>query len=168
MMVMFADIPGYDGAYRISSDGKVYSANGVKATMVSNSGYERVSLWKKGKGKHFSIHRLVASAFIPNPNGLSFVNHKDGNKLNNDVGNLEWCDASGNMKHAYQNALISPKTTKIIQYTPDFEVVREWNSIAEASECLGLNHANVVTVCGQKTNRKLAGGFIWRYADGNL
>lgn len=168
MKVRYADIPGYEGRYQISSNGKVHSANGIRATYISNSGYERISLWMNGKGQKVSVHRLVASAFVPNPNNYTLVNHKDGNKLNNNADNLEWCDASRNMKHAYQNNLISPKTTRVIQYTKDFKKVREWNSIAEACEYLGLNHANVVTVCGQKTNRKVAGGFIWRYADGNL
>ena len=163
-----ADIRGYEGLYQVTSDGKVISANGEKSTEISRRGYKRVSLWKHGKGRHFSVHRLVASAFIPNPSGFEMVNHKDGNKLNNDVSNLEWCDASHNMKHAYKNALIDVKTTKVIQYTLNFEKVREWESIKEACETLGLNHANVVTVCGQKTNRKQCGGFIWRYADGNI
>lgn len=167
-MAIYADVPGYDGFYKVSSDGKVISANGEKSTEVAKNGYIRVSLWRHGKGKHFLVHRLVANAFIPNPDNLEMVNHKDGNKLNNDVSNLEWCDASHNMRHAYINKLINPKTTKVIQYTKDNKKIREWNSISEASEYLGINHANIVTVCSQKTNRKLCGGYKWRYADGNV
>lgn len=160
-----AEIKGFDGRYQISSDGKVFSANGLRKTEISKQGYERVSLWKNGKGKHFSIHRLVADAFIPNPNHLEMVNHKDGNKLNNDVSNLEWCNASQNMKHAYNNNLVIPRVTRVIQFTKNHEKVKEWSSIADACRKLGLNHANIVTVCEGKTNRKYCGGFIWRYAD---
>ena len=167
-MVTYEDIKGYEGIYRISSDGKVFSTKGIKTVEISNNGYARVNLFKNGKGKHYSIHRLVASAFIPNPLNLEMVNHKDGNKINNAICNLEWWNANYNMKHAYEHCLIHPKTTKVIQYTLDFKKVKEWDSIAEACEILGLNHANVVTVCKQNTNRKQTGGYIWRYADGNI
>lgn len=168
MEIKYAEIQGYEGKYWISSDGKVFSANGLKSTEIAKNGYKRVSLWKHGKGKHFLIHRLVASAFIPNPLNLQMVNHKDGNKLNNEMDNLEWSNASHNVRHAYEHKLIHPKTTRVIQYTLDMTKIKEWDSIAEACESLGLNHANVVTVCGQKTNRKVVGGFIWRYANGNI
>jgi hypothetical protein len=162
------EIQGYEGLYRISSDGKVYSLNGTKKTYISNTGYERVNLWKKGKGKKYSIHRLVAIAFIPNPDNYKEVNHKDGNKRNNHVTNLEWCNASQNIKHAYSNNLIHQKTTGVIQYTKDFIKIKEWESIKDACTALKLNHANIVTVCRQNTSRKMCGGYIWRYADGNI
>lgn len=161
-------VSGYEGIYTITSDGLVVSKhkNAPKKTYISNSGYERVVLFKNGIGKKFSVHRLVAEAFVPNPNHWEMVNHKDGNKLNNLVSNLEWCDASHNMKHAFSTGLAMPKTTRVIQYTKDFKKVREWESIKAACDELGLNHANIVTVCNQKTNRKYAGGYAWRYANG--
>lgn len=167
MVTLIKDIEGFEGLYQISSNGKVISANGIRETEISKNGYERITLWKKGKGKHYSIHRLVAMAFIPNPNNYEFVNHIDGNKLNNRAENLEWCNLSQNVQHAYRTGLIHPATTKVIQYTMDFKKVKEWNSIREVCESLGLNHANIATVCGQKTNRKQCGGFIWRYAKEN-
>lgn len=164
---MIASIEGYDGKYLVTSDGEIYSefTKQRKTTEITKNGYERITLWKRGAGKHFSVHRLVAKAFIPNPNNYNEVNHIDGNKTNNNVSNLEWCNASQNMKHAYKNNLITPKTTKVAQYTKDFELVKIWGSIAEACKELKLNHANIVTVCGQKTNRKYAGGYIWRYVN---
>lgn len=164
---MIGEIEGFEGRYFISSAGEVFSmlTKQRKSTEIAANGYERVSLWKDGEGKHFLIHRLVALAFIPNPNGYEMVNHIDGNKLNNNVENLERCNASRNMKHAYENHLITPKTTKVMQYTKDFKLVRIWESIAQACEALKLNHANISTVCRQNTNRKYAGGYIWRYAD---
>ena len=164
---MFKDIKGYEGKYVVSNNGSVYSllSNNGKAVEISNSGYGRVSLWDHGKGKHYSIHRLVAEAFIPNPDSLPQVNHKDGNKLNNNVDNLEWCSFSENMKHAYKNGLVNPKTKRVIQYSDNYTKIKEWDSIADASKELGINHANIITVCKQNTNRKYAGGFIWRYAE---
>lgn len=166
MEIIYADIKGYEGIYQISTDGKVYSAKGLRGTEYAKNGYERVSLWKEGKGKHFLIHRLVAMAFIPNPDGLLIVNHKDGNKRNNHVDNLEWCDLSHNMMHAYSMGLINPHTTKVVQYTKNHKKVKEWNSISEACKNLGLHHGLVVAVC--KHRRKTTGGYIWRYVNDNL
>lgn len=166
-MAQVAEIEGFDGFYKVTSDGQVFSVNGVKKTEISDNGYARVSLWKNGKGKHFLLHRLVASAFIPNPNNYEIVNHKDGNKLNCDVSNLEWCDASHNMRHAYANNLVHPKTTRVIQYTKDFVKVKEWDSIKDACESLGLLHGNVIAVCKDRKKRT-TGGYIWRYANDKL
>lgn len=96
--------------YRINEEGKVLLENNkIKATSINNKGYERITLSESGKKKSFSIHRLVALHFISNPNNLPYVNHKDGNKLNNHVNNLEWCSNSFNLKHAYNNNLKSAK-----------------------------------------------------------
>lgn len=162
--MVWKDVPNYEGIYKVSSDGKVMSANGIKKVEIAKNGYARVCLFKNGKGKHFSVHRLVAMVFIPNPLELEMVNHIDGNKLNNNVENLEWCDLSYNIKHAYRTGLIHPATTKVIQYTKDFVKVKEWDSIKEACEILGLTHSNICTVCKDKTNRRMCGGYIWRYA----
>ena len=164
---MIRDIEGYEGIYSITSSGAVISQNGRRKTEIAANGYERVSLWKKGKQKKYLIHRLVAAAFIPNPNGFKCVNHIDGNKLNNNADNLEWCNESHNMQHAYKNNLIHPATTKVIQYTKDFVMIREWDSIQEACDVLGLTHSNISTVCKNNTNRKYCGGYIWRYAKEN-
>ena len=164
-MATYEDIRGYEGLYQISKDGDVFSlvSHKLKSFEISITGYKRVCLFKNGKGKHYSIHRLVAETFIDNPNNEPMVNHKDGNKLNNNIDNLEWCDLSYNIKHAYDNNLIKPRTTRVVQYTKDFIKIKEWASITEACKTLGLNHANIVTVCKQNTNRKYAGGYIWRY-----
>ena len=164
--IKLADVKGYEGVYQITANGEVFSmyTQSFKKAEVARNGYKRITLFKDGKGRHFLIHRLVAEAFLENPNGFEMVNHKDGNKLNNDVSNLEWCDASYNMKHAYKNNLIAIRTTRVIQYTRDFQKIREWQSIKEAAESLRINHANIITVCQQNTNRQFAGGFRWRYA----
>ena len=104
---IWKDIKGYEGYYQISNMGRV---KGLKRKFIHNeyikkmyyydNSYVRVSLRKKSKPKTFLVHRLVALAFIPNPENKKQVNHKDGNKQNNNVCNLEWVDNSTNMQHA--------------------------------------------------------------------
>lgn len=98
----------------VDVEGNVYSRGKPLAKrIIGNSPYLRVRFTINGKTKKYSVHRLVATAFIPNPNNYKCVNHKDGNKLNNRVENLEWCTYSENLKHAYDNNLRSkPKGTK--------------------------------------------------------
>jgi hypothetical protein len=94
--------------YTVTEDGLVYSLKSSKyISMLPNKNvqYLQVSLWKNNRGKNFYVHRLVAEAFIPNPNNLPMVNHKDGNKLNNHVSNLEWVVSSENAQHAVDTGL---------------------------------------------------------------
>ncbi len=109
MQELFRDIEGYEGLYQISNLGNVRSfkavSKGGNLKPVYRKGYLTVTLRKNGVSKIHSIHRLIATAFIPNPDNLPCVNHKDGNKLNNDLSNLEWCTYSHNNKHAYKTGL---------------------------------------------------------------
>jgi hypothetical protein len=107
-MEEWKDIVGYEGLYQVSNTGRVKSLKKCELLMkhqISNCGYCRVSLRKPKSSIKYSIHRLVAEAFLPNPNNLPQVNHIDGNKLNNLVDNLEWNTRSENQKHAYRNRL---------------------------------------------------------------
>lgn len=153
--------------YEITKDGKCINkeTGKLKSTYISNSGYERVSLWINGISKKMSIHRLVAIKYLPNPDNKEFVNHKDGNKLNNNVDNLEWCTHKENMKHAFNNNLIHSKTTKVNQYDRYGKLIKQWNSIDEACKTLNLNHSNICTTCKGNTNRKLVGGYLWKYME---
>lgn len=92
----------YKGKYLVFQNGVVFNLCGKELKgMIDNSGYKEVNI----KGKFERLHRIVATCFIENPNNLPCVNHKDGNKLNNDISNLEWCTHSENTKHAYENGL---------------------------------------------------------------
>lgn len=91
-------------AYSVTDDGKVFShkyGRQVELRQSEHKGYRRVALSQNNKRTNYPVHRLVAEAFIPNPDEKPFVNHIDGNKRNNEVQNLQWCTASENQKHAY-------------------------------------------------------------------
>lgn len=135
------DIKNYEGYYQVSSLGEVRSLNRLIKTgtgyrtkrgqkingVISNRGYVNQRLWKDGKMKNILEHRLVANAFIPNPNNLPEINHKDGNKLNNTVKNLEWVSRSQNIIHAFETGLEKPKKSIITKTTFD-------NIVSEISE----------------------------------
>lgn len=98
----------YEG-YLVNADGDVISMKHKEPILLSpflRHGYERVTLWENGKKFNVSVHRLVAMAFIDNPNGYDEVNHKDENKTNNNVDNLEWCSHIYNMNYGTRNKRI--------------------------------------------------------------
>ena len=103
------DIKGYAGRYQISSFGRIYSCcSGIYLKIhTREDGYKQVSLYKNDKYKRFLVHRLVALHFIENPNNYTQVNHKDENKQNNCVYNLEWCTARYNINYGSHNKRVS-------------------------------------------------------------
>ena len=102
----FKSIPNFEGTYWITKNGDVINADGVTLKPYDNGyGYFMVDLKKNGKRKHARIHRLVAEAFIPNPDNLPEVNHKDENTHNNSFKNLEWCTSSCNKTYGLPIAL---------------------------------------------------------------
>ena len=120
-MIIYKDIPGYEGYYQAGTDGSIRSVTKVVkqhsgATQTKTGkilkpakdriGYMNCALSRFNKLSSFKVHRLVALAHIPNPKGYREINHKDANKLNNHVDNLEWCDRSYNIRHAVANGLI--------------------------------------------------------------
>lgn len=105
MEEIWLPVQGYEGLYEVSDHGRVRSGKVILKPHHMNNGYDNVSLFKNGKYKFFGIHRLVALAFVPNESRLPQVNHKDGNKRNNFASNLEWCSASRNIQHAYDEGL---------------------------------------------------------------
>ena len=113
MSEIWKDVAGYEGYYRVSNYGRVKSlksktknADNVLSAARGTGGYLFVTLRKSGNQKHFDIHRLVANAFIPNPENFPQVNHKNGIKGDNLTNNLEWVTQSGNIKHAYSMGLM--------------------------------------------------------------
>ena len=172
-MEEWRDIKGYEGKYKISSHGRVKSlpkeGNAYKEVMlkplITNKGYSRVCLFKNNSRKYVSIHRLVADTFISNPYNKPQVNHIDGNKTNNKVDNLEWCNQSENELHAHKIGL--KHTRKEISSYIDGTFEKHFKSTAEAKEWLiseGYKNADssyISKVC--RGERISAYGRVWKY-----
>ena len=174
-MERWRDIEGYEGLYQVSSCGRVKSLGRYKISKGGSNvyikerifkpktlatGYLLIALCKEGDTKQFSIHRLVAEAFIPNPENLPQVNHKDEVKVNNYVSNLEWCTSKYNINYGTRNERASKKHSKKVLCV-ETNVIYE--SITEAQKQTGINHSNIVYCC--KGKRKIAGGYRWRYVE---
>lgn len=150
----------YSPNYSVSSFGRVRNNKSGKILSDRIScGYKHVLLYKRGITKDFRVHRLVAKAFIPNPDELPEVNHIDGNKINNTVENLEWCTPSQNQLHAYRIGLqvhvhgsghfaakISEKDVLLIRKMYKVDKIHQW----KIGEKFGINQQNVSLICSGK------------------
>lgn len=177
------DIIGYENEYQINQFGEIRTLKDspklkkydvLKPQISKRNGYVYQMLYKNGKEKLLRVHRLVAMAFLPNPNNLPQVNHKDGNKQNNSVDNLEWCEQSDNMKHAYKNGLQIPsenqrkaiintnklKQKKVCQIK-DGEIINTFSGISEASRQTKISISCISRCCNLK--RKSTNGYKWRF-----
>ena len=166
---IWKDIEGYEGLYQVSNMGRVKSLGNNKTrkekilkSSKSNRGYLVVHLYKEGKVKGYSIHRLVTSAFIPNPNNLPQVNHKDEDKTNNRVDNLEYCDSKYNLNYGTRTERITiANSIPILQFNLDGEFIKKWDSIIQVERELGFNHSSINMCC--KGKYKNAYGYWWCY-----
>ena len=132
----------FDNQYSVTDTGIVYSLKGNKKELIgkiSNSGYREVVINHKGKKKYLLVHRLVAENFIYNEFNARTVNHKDGNKLNNSVDNLEWCSDSNNLIHARDNCLLKIKIDKKISE----QIKNEIGTIREIAKKYGIGKTQV-------------------------
>lgn len=173
MEEIWKDIKGYEGLYQVSNLGRVKSLGNNKTKKekimkpsVNKSGYLLICLSKNGYIKNYFLHRLVAQAFIQNPNNLAQVNHKNEIKDDNRPENLEWCDQKYNNNYGTRLERVAEKTTNgkkskpVLKIDPiSNEIVAEFPSIMEVQRQLGLTH--ISECCNGKRNT--AGGFIWRY-----
>ena len=180
MEEVWKDIEGYEGLYQVSNLGRIKSLpkqdgfrflnEKIKKSFRQKNGYLRASLYKEGIGKTELIHRLVAKAFLPNPNSLPQVNHKDENKLNNRVDNLEWCSAKYNMNYGTcierraktqreTGCQINNKASSVPVICLENNII--YPSIREAERKLHLDGSCISKVC--RGVRKRAGGFTFAY-----
>ena len=147
--------------YFITEEGKCWSnkTNGFLKGQKSNSGYLNYNLTlPSGKKKRMYAHRLVAQYFIPNPDNLNEVNHKDGNKDNNNVNNLEWTTSSDNQRHALNLEL--RKYPHVYCFDKNGNLLYEFKNIAEAATRTGVCRSMIQQET-QKEQKSLTGGYYW-------
>lgn len=162
MEEIWQDLPGYEGLYRISNYGQIESLprqgskGGLMKGTVHKKGYLNVTLRKNGKQTTAKVHRLVAETFLPNPEQLPEVNHKDENKLNNRVDNLEWCTTQYN--HDYGTRTI--KTGKAIRCVETGEI---YPGSAWAARALNVDQSTITKSC--RNPNRTCGGYHWQYVD---
>lgn len=129
-----------------------------------NNGYQYVNFKINGKNINFSVHRIVANAFIPNPNGYTEVNHKDYNRSNNCVDNLEWVSSSQNKYHAFLKEENKKSRGKAVnQYTKEGILIKTFDTITEAAQALGCCVAAISNCCLRRT--KTSQGFLWSFVE---
>ena len=176
MEEIWKDVKGYEGYYQVSTLGRIKSlsrhrkvgwANYISKEKIikqcdHRQGYKLVLLHKDGKSKTHKVHKLVAEAFLSNPNNYKSVNHKDENKANNTVDNLEFCDYSYNINYGTRNEKVARKNGRpILQFSLDGVFIKEWDGARIAGKQLNIRHQSIYSNC--KGERKSAGGFIWKY-----
>ena len=161
-MEIYKDVEGYEGLYQVSNLGNVKSLGNDKTrkekirilTKNKKNGYLFLILSKEGKHKRYYIHRLVAQAFIDNPNNLPEVNHKDEDKTNNHVTNLEFCDRKYNVNYGTR----TEKTSKQVLCV---ETGKVYYSAYEVERQLGFARSNISSACNGRI--KQAYGYTWKF-----
>lgn len=180
---VWRDAKGLEDYYEVSNMGRVRSKQRItdiqpychiirKPRILKaqfNGSYYRVVISLNGKYKQTLIHRLVAETFIPNHKGLEEVNHKDEDKTNNNLWNLEWCtrlyNAGYGTKGKRQSLFMTNYNGRVVcQYSKDGELITTYRTIMEASKNTNIHYSAIREVC-IRGKQKTAGGFIWRYAE---
>ena len=156
------DIQGYEGLYAITEDGQVWSYKYKKFLRPADNGfgYLQVVLMKDGIKKHHRVHRLVCQAYLPNPLGLPQVNHKDEDRKNNKLENLEWCDAKYNSNYGTHKEKIRAANSKPVYC---IELDMYFASAKAASQELGIDNGSIGRAC--KGLQKTAGRYHWVYVE---
>lgn len=184
MEEIWKDIKGYEGLYKVSNLGRIKRILFVNNIIVKkqdkilknqkhSAGYNIITLTKNSQQKICLIHRLVAEAFLEKIDGKTYINHKDGNKSNNSVDNLEWCTQKENMQHAVKHNLIhyskvekgakNPRALKIKMIDKDTnKIVKTFDSIVDARDFFGKKSSGGIVHC-LKGRIKTIYGYKWEY-----
>jgi hypothetical protein len=177
MEEIWKPVVGYENAYEVSNLGRVRSVDKyvnhnpsgmalrkgqIRKQILTKDGYCRVSLWDKYKGRYFAVHRLVAMAFIPNPDNLPCVNHKDENPQNNRADNLEWCSVLYNGGYGTKGLRCSKSQSKqVAQYDKEGNLLKVYIGPVYAEKETGINQCAIRNCC--LGHSKTAGGYVWKY-----
>lgn len=179
-MEVWKDVVGYEGLYKVSNIGRIMSCERYVNTCGGGKrllgekilkpfkcpgGYCEVSLWKNNKYKTTMVHRIVAVAFLNNPNNFPEVNHKDENKENNCIENLEWCTSKYNANYGSRTQKMKDKkpSKPVIMMDKSGNVVKKYNSLGDASRETGFDISAIIRVC--KGKQKTSMGYKWIYAE---
>ena len=172
MKEVWKAIKGYEDLYEVSNTGIIRSidrkvhyrdvrekniSGSIKKPTLNVKGYLKVTLFKNGKGTTKEIQRIVAEAFIPNPNNKNQVNHIDGNKTNNNVSNLEWCTPKENSQHRLH--VLKKGIVAVNQFDMNGKFIRSYASIKEAARENNIKPCSISNVINCKRNS--AGGYYW-------
>lgn len=158
-------IDNYETNYSVSDEGQVKNdLNNVLLKPSIQQGYAHVTLYINGKYKRCKVHRLVAIAFIPNPECKPYVNHIDGLKNHNVVNNLEWVTPAENTQHAVRTGLMLPtREHKVTQFSLEGDKIAEFASMSEAARATNSLVEKICMCCERK--RITHNGFQWRYSN---
>ena len=168
------EISGYEGIYTIDENATIINivTKTIKHPSVGNHGYYQIDLHRNRERKTLLVHRLMAETFLDNTENKRTVNHKDGNRLNNNLKNLEWATYSENHKHSYDNlgrvaymfgryGILNHNSKPVLMYLKSGELVKRYNSIMDAQRDTGIPNNGIVSCL--KGRSHVAGGYIWRY-----
>ena len=161
MFEEWKDIKGYEGLYQVSNLGNVRRNGKNLRPGISKIGYPLVVLSKNGKAKSIFVHKLVAIAFLPNPNNLKCVNHKDESRGNNRADNLEWCDHRYNNSYGHRMMKEVATKSRAVEQWLNGKIVRTWSSTKEA-ERNGYSSGCISLCCNGKRLSHL--GYEWRWS----
>lgn len=162
------DVVGYEGKYQVSNKGNMRTFQRDRCMSLkqkNTQGYMTVMLWNNKKRKDAKVHRLVAEAFIPNPDGLPVVNHKDENPSNNCVENLEWCTQQYNIVYGFaiqKRIKSNPRVKPVVMLNINGEFEMEFDSSADAARYIGGSGSSVWAVCNNRAKTYKGKVFIYK------